>query len=87
LIDLGVEAIEEKADILEIYTQPDQVFEKKSAIDQAGFQVKQSGLTKRPKSTIAISDPEKAKKATLLLEALKEHDDVENVYTNGQINQ
>jgi YebC/PmpR family DNA-binding regulatory protein len=87
LIDLGVEEIEEGAQVLEIYTQPAEVFEKKSAIEQAGFQVKESGLVKRPKSIIPVADPEKAKKAQSLLEALAEHDDVEKVYTNGQINQ
>ena len=83
LIDIGVEDIQETDDGIEIYTKPEELYKTKEQIEALGFEVKESELIYRPKTTIMLDDSQ-SDKSVKLLETLDEHDDVQKVYTNLQ---
>ncbi len=85
LIDLGVEGVEEGEDGIEIYTSPQELFDKKNLIEKQGFKVLESSLTKKPKTFVLIKDPQTSQRVEALLHGLEEHEDVENVYTNADL--
>ncbi len=51
------------------------------SLEESGIAVREAGHRYKPRSTVAL-DPGQMKKAEALLEALAEHDDVQDVYTN-----
>lgn len=51
-------------------------------LESAGIPVDSSEVTMLPSSSITISDPDAAAKIIRLMEALDDHDDVQNVYAN-----
>jgi len=85
LIDLGVEEVEEGEDGIEIYTSPQELFDKKTLIEKQGFKVLESNLTKNPKTFVLVESAQTSRQVAALLHALEEHEDVENVYTNADL--
>ena len=57
----------------------------RSAIEEAGMAVDSSDLTMLPQNTIPLGDAESAKKVLRLIDALDDHDDVQNVHANFDI--
>lgn len=68
----------------EITTEPQDFEAVKKAISNAGIAVESADLTKLPQTLVKVS-AEQAKAAMALLEALEEHEDVQNVYSNVDI--
>ncbi len=87
LIDLGVEDVEEKEDGIEVYTAPDKLGEIRKKLEEAGFVIKETELYMKPKTPLAITDPNTASKAMNFLNLLEEHEDVQKVYTNLNISE
>jgi len=85
LIDLGIDDVEEAEDGIEVYTSPDKFFEIQEKISENKFEIISRELIKKPKNFIRITDPEKEKKALDFLDALSEHEDVQNVFSNVDI--
>jgi YebC/PmpR family DNA-binding regulatory protein len=83
-LESGAEDMTSEGDTFEIKTLP-QDFEKvKQVLDDKSIKVESAELTMIPKSTIKVVD-EKAKQILSLVDALEEHDDVQNVYANFDI--
>lgn len=82
LIDLGIEDLEEIEDGIEVFTSPDNFFELQEKISAKGFEITSRALIKKPKSFLEIIDKDKAGKALAFLEALSQHDDVQDVFSN-----
>ena len=57
----------------------------RDAIDAAGITVTSTDLTMMPGQTVPLADAAAAKSVLRLLDALEEHDDVQNVYANFDI--
>jgi transcriptional/translational regulatory protein YebC/TACO1 len=57
----------------------------RSALEEGGIAVSSSELTMLPTSTIGVDTAEAAKKVLRLVDALDEHDDVQDVYGNFDI--
>lgn len=85
LIDMGVEDVEEVSDAIEVYVGLEDLSSVKDRLENNGFQVLSFEVTKKPKNVQPITDPQVAEKALRLLERLEEHDDVQRVYTNLDI--
>lgn len=81
LIDAGAEEIEEAGPEVEVYIPATKLFEFKQRLGQRGVEVISFGLVQKPKNltTLLGSDEKMAHK---LLDALSQHDDVQNVFTN-----
>src|SRR5438034_1183066 len=80
----GAEDVREAGDLLEIITAPEQFDKVKEALDQARVPVGSAEVTMLPQSTVAISGKQ-AEQMVRLLEALKDHDDVQSVPWNMDI--
>ena len=57
----------------------------RTALTEGGIEVKESELTMLPTSTVEIDEASKAKSVLRVIDALEEHDDVQNVYANFDI--
>ncbi|MEC4677062.1 MAG: YebC/PmpR family DNA-binding transcriptional regulator [Nitrospirota bacterium] len=65
----------------EVITAPEDFTAVKDALEKAGIPVQSAEVTKLPRSYIAL-DEKAAEQMIRLMEALEEHDDVQNVYAN-----
>ncbi len=84
MIDSGAEDIDEDDDIYEIKTPPTEFIKVKETLEKNKINIKSSELELIPKSTIKLSKEESIK-ALKLINALDEHDDVQNVTSNLEI--
>ena len=57
----------------------------RTTLEEAGIAVTSSDLTMLPTSTVALGDAPHAKSVLRVIDALEEHDDVQNVYANFDI--
>lgn len=83
-IDSGAEDIEETDESYEIKVEPAQLNEVKNNLANNDIIVKFIDILLIPKSTVKLSKNETAK-ALKIINALDDYDDVENVYTNLEI--
>src|SRR5580765_6037161 len=80
----GAEDVREAGDILEVLTAPEQFDRVKEALDAAKIVAASAEVTSIPSSTVAISG-KPAEQMVRLLEAVEDHDDVQNVSSNMDI--
>lgn len=85
VLDAGAEDAVEEDDELIVYTDQKELAKVRSAIVDAGLDVKDAELQYVPNASIEISDSEVAAKIFKLLDALDDLDDVVNVHTNADI--
>ncbi len=71
-------------DSYEIITAPEDVNKVKAAIEAAGITVSLAEITMLPKSYVAL-DRKSAEQIIRLVDALEDHEDIQNVYTNFDI--
>jgi YebC/PmpR family DNA-binding regulatory protein len=85
ILDAGAEdAVEEDGEII-VYTDQKELARVRSALIEAGLEVKEAELQYVPNAQVEIADPEVARKALKVLDALDDLDDVVNVHTNADI--
>jgi YebC/PmpR family DNA-binding regulatory protein len=80
----GAEDVREAGDILEVVTAPDHFDRVKEALDAGKIAAASAEVTNIPSSTVAISG-KPAEQMVRLLEAVEDHDDVQNVSSNMDI--
>ncbi|TYP48699.1 YebC/PmpR family DNA-binding transcriptional regulator [Thermosediminibacter litoriperuensis] len=80
-IEAGAEDVEEQEDSIEITTSTERFEAVRNFLQEKGVELSTAEITYLPKTTLNLSakDSEMMEK---LLEALDDHDDVQNVYTN-----
>lgn len=83
-IEAGAEDIKDTEDTFEVVTQPETFDQVKKACADAGLTPAEADIQMIPQSTIKL-EGENATKMLKLLEALEDHDDVQNVYSNFDI--
>jgi YebC/PmpR family DNA-binding regulatory protein len=71
-------------DSYEIITAPEDVNKVKAALEAAGIPVSLAEITMLPKSYVAL-DGKSAEQIIRLVDALEDHEDIQNVYTNFNI--
>ena len=84
-LDAGAEDIADDGELWRVTTAPTDLHKVRSAIEEAGMGVESADLTLVPQATIPLADADAAKKVLRLVDALDEHDDVQNVYANFDI--
>jgi len=84
VLEAGAEDMKSDEKNYEIYTAP-QDFEKvKQVLEQKGIKFQDAEVTMIPSSTVKVTGGD-AKQVLALIDALEEHDDVQNVYANFDI--
>ncbi len=83
-LDAGAEDVSDEGDSWEIVTAPADLAKVSQALQEAGIEPLSSELIRLPKSTVAL-EREGAGKVLKLVDALEEHDDVQQVSANFDI--
>ncbi len=84
-LDAGAEDVEAQGDIYEVTTGPSDVHAVREALESGGYPVQSSDLTMLPTSTVGLADEAEARAVLRLVEALDDHDDVQDVFGNFDI--
>ncbi len=85
-IDAGAEDMEIDEELVEIITAPAQFEAIKNTLEAAGYEFEDAEITMIPDNTVEIA-PDKAQQALRLLEALEDLDDIQEVHTNGDLDE
>lgn len=81
VLDAGGEDITDIGTSFEITTKPESLHVVKDALSKNGIEPDSAQISMVPSSTVKVEDKD-AEKVLKLIEALEEHDDVQNVYAN-----
>ncbi len=85
ILEAGAEDLKGEGEKFEITTQPQDMEAVKKALEDSKVAFELCEITMLPSSTVKIGDSQTAKTILALMEALEEHDDVQNVYANFDI--
>lgn len=83
-LDAGADDLNDEGDTWEVHTSMADFNAVREAFEAAGLKMQSAELAMLPKTPLTI-DVETAKKVIRFIEALEDHDDVQNVYTNADI--
>ncbi|MEN3184064.1 MAG: YebC/PmpR family DNA-binding transcriptional regulator [Atribacterota bacterium] len=83
-IDAGAEDIRSTETTIDVITAPEDFERVKEAIDKSGLQYVVAQVTMVPKTTVSV-EGKQAQQVLSLIEALEDHDDVQEVYANFDI--
>ncbi len=84
-LEADAEDIQEQESEWEIYTAPESFEDVKSALEANNIPVLSAEVTMLPGNTVSIEDEKQAGQLLILMEALEENSDVQNVYANFDI--
>ncbi len=84
-IEAGAEDMDDSDEkVYEIITVPEDFEKVKKALEEKGYKITHAKLTMKPKNTVKV-DEENAGKLLKLMEKLEDNDDVQNVYSNFEM--
>ncbi len=84
-LDAGASDFNVSGDSYEITTEPQDFENVKKAVLDAGLKTESAEVTKIPSALVKVAGINEAKSVMALIEALEEHEDVQNVYANFDI--
>jgi YebC/PmpR family DNA-binding regulatory protein len=84
-LEAGVEDIVDEGDAWRLTCEPQATEVVREALEAAGITVLSAESTMISSTTIEVNEPEEAKKILRIMDALEEHDDVQDVYSNFDI--
>lgn len=84
-LDAGADDVARDGESWRVTTDPQVVYDVKSALEGAGMSVLSAESTMVSSTTIAIDDAETAQKVLRVMEALQDNDDVQDVFANFDI--
>src|SRR5262249_36959992 len=79
-LDAGAEDIADQGDTWQVTTGPQDLHAVRGALDEAGIVVTSADLTMLATTTVELDDTGAAKNVLRVIDALEDHDDVQNVY-------
>jgi len=85
-IEAGAEDLQSEGDAFAIYTAVDQFEDVKAAISKASIPIRESALTMIPQNEVRLQGKQ-AQQMIKLMEVLEDHEDVQNVYANFDIDE
>jgi transcriptional/translational regulatory protein YebC/TACO1 len=83
-VDSGAEDLKQDDETTTVVTGPEDVYKVRQALEAAGIVVKSASLTMIPKTLVAVAIDD-ARKIARLEEALDEHDDVSDYFSNYEM--
>ena len=81
-LDAGADDFNVEDEIYEIVTSVENFSAVRQALEEAGYTFETAEITRMAENYISLTDEEDIKFMNLLLEALEDNDDVQNVYHN-----
>ena len=85
VLDAGAEDIRNNGDFFEVLCPVSAFNAVGEALEKAGIETEDSGIAWIPNSETVVTDPELAKKIVKLTDALDDLEDVQNVYSNEDL--
>lgn len=85
LIEAGAEDVRDEDDTIEVTIAPADLEKFKAILGEEGIKYSVAETTMVPSSNVRLTDRASAEKVLRLMDALEEHDDVQNVYANFDI--
>jgi YebC/PmpR family DNA-binding regulatory protein len=85
VMEAGAENYEANGANFSVTTEPHDLASVRDALEKQGLKVMSADLTLVPQNTIPITEENEAKKVLRLMDAIDDHDDVQNVYSNFDI--
>ena len=83
-LEAGAEDFAAEGEVFEIYTEPDDLYAVKEAIEAAGFVVASAEKDKIPSTYVNLDNDDDKKFMDLLIEHIEDDDDVMNLYHNWE---
>lgn len=83
-IDAGAEDVVADGDELRVITEPSDLTAVREVLEAQGIEISSSDVTMEPSNTVEVDESE-AKRLLRLMEALDDHDDVDEVHANFDI--
>ena len=83
-LEAGAEDFAAEGEVFEIYTEPDDLFAVKEALEAAGYSILSAEQDKVPSNYVTLESEDDIKFMSLLIEHLEDDDDVMNVYHNWE---
>lgn len=83
-IEYGADDVREDDDILEIITSPEAFMEVRDNLEKE-VKIEEADIVMLPQTTVEITDEATALKIIKLVDALEDHDDVQNLFSNFSI--
>ncbi|MEG6617078.1 YebC/PmpR family DNA-binding transcriptional regulator [Peptococcaceae bacterium 1198_IL3148] len=80
-LEAGAEDIKEEEEAFEVYTAPESFADVIKAIEDQGITLEEAEIAMIPQTTVKLEGAE-AEKMIKLIDLLEEHDDIDDVYTN-----
>ena len=86
-IELGAEDFVADEEDFKVVTAPESLQEITEGLEKIGYKIKSAEKTRTPENTVPVEDETSAKLLLRLLNSIEEHDDVQNVYANFDIDE
>ncbi|MBS1954553.1 MAG: YebC/PmpR family DNA-binding transcriptional regulator [Cyanobacteria bacterium SZAS-4] len=87
-VDAGAEDLETDGDdYIVVVCEPFKLEPVRTALEKAGYKIDSSEVSMAPNSTVEVTSKDVAKQLLRLLDTLENHDDVQNVYANFDMNE
>lgn len=83
-LEAGATDFETEDEAYVIYTEPDDLYSVRSALESAGYRIESAEKDKIPSTYVRLENEEEIRKMNLLLEHLENNDDVVEVYHNWE---
>jgi YebC/PmpR family DNA-binding regulatory protein len=81
-IEFDIKDVEEAEAGFKVITSVENFQKTVEGYEKLGYKIQESELTRIPQNSVEVTDKGIAKRLLLMLEKLEEHDDVQNVYSN-----
>ncbi|HBT96196.1 MAG TPA: YebC/PmpR family DNA-binding transcriptional regulator [Desulfobulbaceae bacterium] len=89
LMDLALEAgaddVAEEEESFQVLTAPEAFDAVRESLEQAGLAIVEASVAMIPKTTVEVTEENIARSLMKLMDSLEDHDDVQNVYANFDI--
>jgi YebC/PmpR family DNA-binding regulatory protein len=84
-LEAGAEDVVEEESEFHIHTAPEDFDTVRGALEERGLKFFDAQVSMIPKNTVEVTDEKVARSLMKLMESLEDHDDVQNVYANFDI--
>ncbi len=84
-LEAGAEDVVEEENEFQIFTAPEEFETVRAALEEQGLTLLEASVSMVPKNTIEVTDEKIARSLLKLMESLEDHDDVQNIYSNFDI--
>ncbi|MDY3868659.1 MAG: YebC/PmpR family DNA-binding transcriptional regulator [Pyramidobacter sp.] len=81
-MDAGADDVEVADENATVTTDPSALMDVRDALEKKGYKIADAETVFVPKTTVSISNVDKARKMLKLIDLLESHDDIQNVYAN-----